>query len=305
LAFHVRERDARKRERKCAQAEAEQAKLRLLSTTIPGEREWLPLLCELSAYELGADSEAPPEVLGDKDAGEYLQRDQDEQLRRALADARAAQMPQLVLLHGEPKAGKSRTLYEVVSQDEELREALVIAPGPEDLGMLLESDWLPALPLPGRVLFWLDDREDFLTAGKRGTELLDKLAAWSRPVLVVATAGGRGAKRQGPEIRLLPIQDVLADYRRVRVVWFSGDLSDDEKRRVRARYPTDVADQIVRTASATTWWPHPPSRTSSEKRKRSARRAPPSPGQQLTVPDAALARSAKPRCAGVPQLVGI
>src|SRR5215207_6641799 len=77
--------------------------LERLSTTRPDRRR-VPLVSDLSAYDLGAD----PEAIGSEDAAAYLARDRDGELARALERARRAPDPSMVILRGPSKSGKSR-----------------------------------------------------------------------------------------------------------------------------------------------------------------------------------------------------
>jgi hypothetical protein len=108
---------------------------------------------ELSAYDLGshhvgATSDAPPLP--------YVAReDAEREIREGLTD------PGIVVIYGPPRAGKSRTAYEVVA--EQCRDARVIAP--EDANglrtLLAHADALADLAGAQTVL-WLDELPRFL-----------------------------------------------------------------------------------------------------------------------------------------------
>lgn len=84
----------------------------------------VPRLEELSAYDLGTD----PEALGSGGPTPYLAREKDGELDEAIARARCAREPSMVVLRGPSKSGKSRALYESAKRNHELRGAYVLAP---------------------------------------------------------------------------------------------------------------------------------------------------------------------------------
>ena len=106
------------------------------------------------------------------------------------ADAKLAGLLQsqgLVLVKGQSRSGKSRTAYEVAS--EQLGHSRLLAPiDRASLAALTELE-----PMPGqddRVLVWLDDLEEFLAVeGVRGLDaaLLGRWIASDPPVKVLAT----------------------------------------------------------------------------------------------------------------------
>ena len=120
------EQRAKGREGVRARSDAERARLNRLKTTVPGTSGRVPLVRELSAYSLGADPEAMPPP-GSATTWEYLPRDCDSELRRALAAAQKHDGPKMIVLRGPSKAGKSRTLFEAVAGTKSLRGAPVVA----------------------------------------------------------------------------------------------------------------------------------------------------------------------------------
>ena len=69
---------------------------------------------EVSPYDVGVDTESPEARTAARrqDQLPYVARERDETLRRALAKAATRQGPSLIVLEGDSKAGKSRTLFE-------------------------------------------------------------------------------------------------------------------------------------------------------------------------------------------------
>ena len=200
-----------------------------------------PTVEELTPYQLGADEEA----YGSHDAPTaYLPRDRDADLRAALVEARTAAEPRMVVLRGPSKSGKSRTLYEAVASDPELRKATVLAP--RSLPALTEilEDRKPA-PTCGTVILWLDDLEQFVSPGHIGMDrdALDELANWRPSVIVVATAGGKGADLPSCDGLTIPI-DQLYNHRNVVPLALRSSLSVRERAEVTRRFEPDVASAI-------------------------------------------------------------
>jgi len=221
-----REREHRE-ERERAHADAERDWLRLLRTT-SSRMGRVPRLGELSPHELGTDHEAVATAIEGATAQEanaspqYIERDRDVDLRRELEAAVSPDGPMMVILRGSSKAGKSRTLFEVAHSVMDLQQGWVLAPTDRKaLARLLEPSSLPYVP-PGLIVLWLDDLELFMTAGRRGMHpgALTELAGWGRPVVVVATAGGKGAEIARDKEDLHPIRELYNDPR-VRVVRMS------------------------------------------------------------------------------------
>lgn len=212
----------------------------VLEGLVTGDLGRVPRLSELSAYDLGTD----PEAIGAGATTRYLPRDKDGELDDAIARARTASKPSMVVLRGPSKSGKSRALYEAANRDQELREAAVLAPRNRDaLACLLNEG--PPLQGCEPVVLWLDDLERFVSAGNDGIDngALDALRGWQRPVVVLATAGGKGAELLAEGLAV-PIRQ-LYSHRRVCVVSISSELTARETTRVRERYEPTAAQQIV------------------------------------------------------------
>jgi Tfp pilus assembly protein PilF len=198
-----------------------------------------PTVEELTPYQLGADKEA------DQDApAAYVPRDRDADLRTALADARTAAEPRMVVLRGPSKSGKSRTLYEAVAADPDLRKATVLAPRSlDDLAAILD-DRRPA-PACGTVILWLDGLEQFVSPGHVGMDrdALDELARWRPSVVVVATAGGTSADLTACDGLTVPI-DRLYNHRSVVEVALDNRFSARERAEVTRRFEPEIAAAI-------------------------------------------------------------
>jgi hypothetical protein len=160
------------------------------------ERVRVPIgrLRDVDPHDLGVD----PEVI---DSWSYVARRVDAALRAALADARGKRKVSLIVVRGPSKAGKSRTLYQAAS--EVVGDAWMVAP--TDAGSLTElikPGGLPALEF-GPVVLWLDDVEDFVRGGAQGLTpaALNHLGEWERPVVVLATSGGKGLRNLQDDAR--------------------------------------------------------------------------------------------------------
>ena len=231
----TREQRAEKREEDEASAQERAERLRV---------PILPL-GQVSPYEVGVDHEAISVEDGSHGAP-YVPRERDEQLHQTLAEARERSEPSLIVVSGPSKAGKSRTLFAAASAV--LSDAQLI--GPRDaasLSGLLKPGGLPALE-PGPVVLWLDDLEVFARTGEHGMDpsVLERLRAWKRPVLVLATYGGKGQPRlpQGERGQLAEqaISEILHYATQTPL---SGELSEREQEAARALYPDEVVTQMT------------------------------------------------------------
>jgi hypothetical protein len=236
VAFHLLERQAHQREREAAQVGAARARLELLRTTVIGRRERVPRLDELSPYDLGVDPESGEAraAAGGAEHAPYIARECDPPIRATLVAAPARDGPSLIVLEGEPLAGKSRTLFEAASGT--LGNAPVLAP--RDAGSLaarIELAELPELPEDGAVLLWLDDLELFVSL-ERGLniEAMHSFEAWHRPVIVLATYGGKGQRLLGSTMQAGDAVNQLLDRWASETRFFlSGELVESEQEAAR------------------------------------------------------------------------
>jgi tetratricopeptide (TPR) repeat protein len=211
------------------------------------ERLFAPIApaCEVDRLTIGVDQEQVEiQVLPGHD--QYLQRDIDKDLRQALDETLAGGKPRLIMLHGPPKAGKSRTLLEAVLRHPNLRTATLIAPKRDAgaLSWLLEPGHMPSFR-PGPAVLWLDDLEYFVhPSGMKGMnpDVLISLDKWERHVVVLATAGGKGAALLTDSNLSTPFNELLRSVRPLLLL--SSDLSEDELSRARASYGVDQAEPM-------------------------------------------------------------
>lgn len=211
----------------------------LLELLVTGGLDRVPALDDLQAYDLGTDREA----FGPDEPAPYLARDKDGELDAAIERALRAPKTSMVVLRGPSKSGKSRALYESVKRIADLDGAFVLAPhGREALARLLDVEAELSLPERAQLVLWLDDLERFVSAGQEGMTpaALDALRRWKRPVIVVATAGGKNELIADGVVA--PLRQLYGD-RRVTIVPLTSELTTPEMVRVQALYP-DAAHQI-------------------------------------------------------------
>lgn len=229
-------------ERRQVSAEAERlARLRMV-----------PIRCvkDVTPYEIGVDQEAPQakEEAGEGDHPEYLERDRDSDVRGALEAALTAGQPRMVVLSGGSKAGKSCTLFRAAQTVLGGHQLVAPKPGPSNLSELVRPEGLPKLA-PGAAVLWLDDLEDFVGAddGMRPSMLEGGLAEWGRPLVVLATEGGKGlARRSERESKELadPIRKLLR-HALVSKIDLDVELTNAELARARMLYPEVVVERLA------------------------------------------------------------
>ena len=145
-------------------------------------------------YEIGVGAE-PAEALSRIENcprhAPYVVRDVDAGLRPVLLAAIDQPGTWLIILSGDPGAGRSRTLLEAAASAAGAATLLV----PRDLAAL---NRLPSVtPLEdGPCVIWLDDIEDWAHDVRDGVNRrwLNALSRWNRPVVVLAAEGRRDAR---------------------------------------------------------------------------------------------------------------
>lgn len=197
----------------------------------------LPLVRDLDPYRLGAT----PSRYGDSSTyglrDPYVPRaagDVENKVQRALGTQR------MVVIYGQSKAGKTRTAFEALHT---WPDARLLAPKPSAIGRLAVH---PSLQdMEGRVVVWLDDLEEYVTASDSLTSsALTQLCRRQGPTIVLATLrsevrerlaaenGGRLTRdiRQllsdAVEIELRPTSDSPAEQEIAARVYPDEDLSN-------------------------------------------------------------------------------
>jgi tetratricopeptide (TPR) repeat protein len=201
-------------------------------------------------YVLGVETEAPEALdaadLHGHEHAPYVPREVDRPLRERLRVAATLDAVTLIVLYGPSKSGKSRTLLEAVQ--ETVSDAWLI--GARDAGALarLARGRPPPEIAAGACVIWLDDIERFVVGpGGDGldADTLEAFERWRRPVLVLATAGGKGRQLAGAEAERFaePITDMLRAHRPLELTpW----LSPDERRGLGSldTYSPEAAERI-------------------------------------------------------------
>ncbi len=199
----------------------------------PGRGGRLPRVSEVSPYELGVSrSTYAPDDAHRNDP--YVDREVDGRLREAIR----GREPPFVIVVGDSKAGKSRTLYEAVLA--ELPQAPLIVPaGTEAIGKLFSLD--PPLDLsPAPAVLWLDDLDE-AGLGALTPGLLDRLG---REVVVVASmTSQRRARIANSEGDIGRAARVALN--RAKEVHLDAELTDEERAEAKARYPDERFDHGI------------------------------------------------------------
>jgi tetratricopeptide (TPR) repeat protein len=198
-------------------------------------------------YDLGVDTEADQAIasLGVHTRhAPYIERDLDDDLRAKLAVAASESRVSLVVLSGPSKSGKSRSLLEAAA--EALRDAWLVSPRNGQALAELSDVSLPRKMRHAPVVVWLDDIEPWARLGNDGLNAttLQGLSSLRRPVLVLATEGGKGINLAGPDAERFG--EITADL--LTRAWsrqLAPKLTGTELVRVRERFP-QVADRVAR-----------------------------------------------------------
>jgi Flp pilus assembly protein TadD len=158
-------------------------------------------------YKLGVENEAPgvlDHALSDTSPhAPYAWRNADEAVAQRLKDAAGEPRASMIVLGGPSKAGKTRTALEVLARV--LPDGWVLVPADRERLATLASRPAPSDCRDGVIVIWLDDIEPWIVpesadaAGNAACGLnhavLQKLDLWERPVVVYATAFGKGARQ--------------------------------------------------------------------------------------------------------------
>ncbi|NNN37560.1 sel1 repeat family protein [Streptomyces sp. S3(2020)] len=150
--------------------------------TVPAPGQWRPV-AEVTPLEFGVRSTR--HVPGLPDVPPYASRDCDDRLRATLVH------PGLVLILGEPYAGRSYTAWQGVRLLEG-RRLYALDPGENLRGVLAALRGQR-----GEYVVWLDDLSDHLGAGGMDPRLLGRLAALGAVVLGTMSPNDYYRRRSG------------------------------------------------------------------------------------------------------------
>lgn len=187
------------------------------------------------ASEYGVDVAVLPEG----QSWRYVNRDFESELRVAIRGALTGEQSRLVMLCGETKSGKTRAAFEALGWDE-LKDAWLVVPRDgASVEALLRPGALPRSWTP--LVVWLDDIERYASADASGLRegTLRNLRC-DRPVVLLATEGGRGVRSQ-TELLADPVEQLrgLATSIEVQV-----KLNDSELVRAKRIYGTELAAEV-------------------------------------------------------------
>ena len=200
-------------------------------------------------YELGVESEAPEALaavgLEQQRHAPYAPREVDERLRERLTAAAAQAGVTLVIVRGPSKAGKSRTALNAL--DQAMPNAWLLVPKDRAALAQLARSGVPRGIGPGACIVWLDDIELFATspsADGLNAATIKNLNRWSRPVVLLATAGGKGGQLTGSDQYAEPTRDLLRAHPPFELnPWLSP--KEEEMLAALGTYSRDAAHRIA------------------------------------------------------------
>ena len=148
-------------------------------------------ITEIDPAQIGVDPAATQTMLGGT-VPEYVGREIDTELGKAIEAALTPAGSWMLVVEGPSKVGKSRTLFEALSQCSVRERLQLVAPVHGEALRSLLDPGQPMATRPEYAVLWLDDLEPFLAQGVT----LQTLREWraSRPGwIVAATYGGKGS----------------------------------------------------------------------------------------------------------------
>ena len=149
-------------------------------------------ITEIDPTQIGVDPAATQTMLGGT-VPEYVGREIDAELGKAIEAALTGAGSWMLVVDGPSKVGKSRTLFEALSQCSVAERLQLVAPVHGEALRSLLDPGQPMATRPEYAVLWLDDLEPFLSQGVT----LQTLREWraSRPGwIVAATYGGKGSE---------------------------------------------------------------------------------------------------------------
>ena len=194
---------------------------------------------EAHAHQYGVDVETLP----DGQAWLYIDRDFEDRLAEAITNALAGRGPRLVMLCGETKGGKTRTALHALDRPD-LQDAWLVEPRDgASVASMLNKGTLPRSWSP--LVIWLDDIERYASADATGLHpsALRDLHC-DRPVVMLATEGGRGQRQYAEDSKLAdPVERLRNLAARIDV---PVAVTEAELRRTSAAYGENFATESER-----------------------------------------------------------
>src|SRR5215207_66585 len=194
----------------------------------------LPTVSEVSPYQLGVSRSAYASE-DDRRNDPYVQRRvADEMLRAALSERE----PRFIILVGDSKSGKSRTMYEAILHT--LADSPLIVPVSEEaLGKLFSLD--PPLDLhPAPAVLWLDDLDE-ARLGALTPAVLDRLG--SEVVIVASMTSERRDRIMRSDSDIGRVARLALDS--AEKVHLEFELTDEERMEAKALYPEERFDHSI------------------------------------------------------------
>lgn len=200
----------------------------------PGRSGRLPAVSEVSPYQLGVSRSAYASDDVRRDDPYVQRREVDEMLRAALSSPES----RFIILVGDSKSGKSRTMYEAVLHT--LPDSPLIAPVSEEaIGKLFSLD--PPLDLhPKPAVLWLDDLDE-ARLGALTPALLDRLG--SKAIVVASMTSERRDRITRSDSDIGRAARLALD--RAEKIHLEFELTDEERVEAKALYPDERFDHSI------------------------------------------------------------
>ncbi len=204
-------------------------------------------LAKVDPFEIGVfPSEIAEESARHKGAPEYVKRRLDGELEKAFEQPTLDRSGRLVVLRGDPKAGKSRTLWEAVRQCEGRRLVALRAPDPaveasrpaaEPLSTLLSLERALSKVHGRDLVFWIDDAHDHLDKGLTRDNLRRLVERYPQAIIAATIHSARldairDFDRELHKLMRQPFDELLLEAR----------LDTAELQRAKERYPGVTED---------------------------------------------------------------
>lgn len=180
----------------------------------------------IDPLDIGVDAASQTVLPGDR-VPEYVAREVDAALSRAVGAAVDGEGRWLVVGMGRSKVGKSRALFEALRRHDARQALELVAPVDQDaLAALLAPGGMAPAAEAVRVL-WIDDLEPFVGQGMTH-RTLDEWRSVAPNGIVVATYGGKGS-------------DLVADSSLGAIATLSGEILRDAKEvAIESSTPTEI-----------------------------------------------------------------
>jgi hypothetical protein len=194
----------------------------------------LPTVSEVSPYQMGVSRSAYASDDTDRNDPYVRRREVDGRLRETLSKSES----RFIILIGDSKSGKSRTMYEAVLQA--LPESPLVVPVDEEaIGKLFSLDPpLDMQPTPG--VLWLDDLDE-ARLGALTPAFLDRLE--SDVVIVASMTSQRRDRIMASDSDIGRVARQALDS--AEKIHLDFELTDEEREEAEALYPEERFDYSI------------------------------------------------------------